>query len=107
MEVGAPVDREELGGAPRELVPAVRLHSLQHAHAHPEPEGQQVGAGKGGPRDRGEAQEEDFQWVGVLGGQAEGGGIPGGRRRTNMMIITIITIKTIITVGKLDTTLIY
>jgi hypothetical protein len=75
VEVGPPVDRKELGRAPRELVAAVRLHGLQDSDAHPQPEGQEMGPREGGPGNGSEAQEEDLQGVGVLGGQPEGGGV--------------------------------
>jgi hypothetical protein len=76
VEVSPPVDREELGRAPRELVAAVRLHGLQDSDAHPQPEGQKMGPRERGPGNGGKAQEEDLQGVGVLGGQPEGGGVP-------------------------------
>lgn len=76
VEVGPPVDWEELGRAPRELVAAVRLHRLENSDAHPQPEGQEMGPRERGPGNGGKAQEEDLQGVGILGGQPKGGGVP-------------------------------
>ena len=78
--LGARPERQEVVQGPGELVAGVRVDGLEEAAHDPEVHGQDVqvagdGAPGDGAEDRAGAEDHDFDGGGVLGGEAEGGGV--------------------------------
>jgi len=77
MVIGARPEREDVLKRPREIVSAVSVDSLEKSEDDPNVHGEDVevaGANDVENRtsDRSSPKDEDFSWMGVFGGEAEG-----------------------------------